>query len=299
MRLYISHMYYFKCNRFLIKSIIIIITGSAKFMATHILTWFSNKNEQNWKFIAAAYSQITCKLNSSIIYSTWPPLFLIICFSPSWKALHEVHRTSWWIKAHSRFNLVFRFSRKSWEVRQALLSRMDHTEKSKGFRSGLLEGQSSLLMNAGMWAWIHRWVILEPCKGAESCWKVQGVHSTFSRAHGNSSLSKMSEMYRCLFNFTPEGMKTRRDLPVAVTAAQTITEVGFWRRLTLLPSTNVFLPQTRSFWWLTHYSTSNFFSSENTKLDSVPSSMRLRKGRNLSALIRSCVGVSSWSFCIL
>ena len=24
-----------------------IITGSAKFMATHILTWFSNKNEEN------------------------------------------------------------------------------------------------------------------------------------------------------------------------------------------------------------------------------------------------------------
>ena len=36
-------------------------TGSAKFMATHIWTWFSNKNEENWKFIAAAYSQITCK----------------------------------------------------------------------------------------------------------------------------------------------------------------------------------------------------------------------------------------------
>ena len=35
-------------------------TGSAKFMAAHILTWFSNKNEENWKFIAAAYNQITC-----------------------------------------------------------------------------------------------------------------------------------------------------------------------------------------------------------------------------------------------
>ena len=36
-------------------------TGSAKFIATHILTWFSNKNEENWKFIATANSQITCK----------------------------------------------------------------------------------------------------------------------------------------------------------------------------------------------------------------------------------------------
>ena len=35
-------------------------TEFAKFMATHILTWFSNENEESWKFISAAYSQITC-----------------------------------------------------------------------------------------------------------------------------------------------------------------------------------------------------------------------------------------------
>ena len=34
---------------------------SAKFMATHILTWFSNRNQEINKFIAAAYSQMTCK----------------------------------------------------------------------------------------------------------------------------------------------------------------------------------------------------------------------------------------------
>ena len=39
----------------------LVYTGSAKFMATPILTWFLNKNEENRKFIAAAYSQITCK----------------------------------------------------------------------------------------------------------------------------------------------------------------------------------------------------------------------------------------------
>ena len=37
------------------------LVGSAKFMATHILTWLSSKNEENLKLIAAAYSQITCK----------------------------------------------------------------------------------------------------------------------------------------------------------------------------------------------------------------------------------------------
>ena len=48
---------------------------------------------------------------------------------------------------------------------------------------------------------------------------VQGAPSKCSRAHGNSSPSKMYEMYRWLFNFTSEGTKTRGDLPVAVKAA--------------------------------------------------------------------------------
>ena len=128
----------------------------------------------------------------------------------------------------------FRFSRESWEVRQALLSRMDHTEKFKRFRSGLLEGQSSLLINAEMWAWILRWVNFLLFLGAASGRKVQGAPSKCSRAHGNSSPSKMSQMYRWLFNFTPEGTKTMGNLPVAVTATQTTTEVGLWRRLSLL-----------------------------------------------------------------
>ena len=136
-----------------------------------------------------------------------------------------------------------------------------HRKVYKGFISVLLEGHTSLLMNAGMCAWTHRWVILEPCEGAKSCCKVQGAPSKCSRAHGNSSPSKMSE--------SPESTKPRGDLPLAVTAAQTITEVGFWRRLTLLPSTDAFLFQTRSFWWLAHCLTSNLFSSENTKLGSI------------------------------
>ena len=78
------------------------------------------------------------QINSSIIYLIWSPLFLIICFSLPWKSLHEAHRTSWRIKAHSRCNLAFRIWRELWEVRQALFSRMNHTEKSKGFRSGSL-----------------------------------------------------------------------------------------------------------------------------------------------------------------
>ena len=69
------------------------------------------------------------QINLSIIYSVWPPLFLIICFSLPWKALHEAHRTSWGMKAHSRCNLAFRFSRESWKIRQ-VCSREWTTPKS-------------------------------------------------------------------------------------------------------------------------------------------------------------------------
>ena len=50
---------------------------------------------------------------------------------------------------------------------------------------------------------------------------------------------------------------------------------------------------------LTHCTTSNLFSSDNTQLGSMSSSMRFRRCRHLSALIRSCVGVNSFSFSIL
>ena len=99
--------------------------------------------------------------------------------------------------------------------------------------------------------------------------------------------------------FTPKWKKTRGDLAVAVTAYHTITEAGFWRRLTLLTLFDLYLLQTRSFLWLTHCSTSNSFSSMKTKLGSVLSVMRSRISCALSSRMISCVSVSSCLFCIL
>ena len=185
------------------------------------------------------------QITSSIIYWIRPPLFLRICFSLPRKALHEAHRTSWGIKAHSRCNLAFRFSRESWEVRQALLSRMDHTEKSKRIHVRvpwgpvfLADERREVGLNPPLghsWAMWGRRVLMEGPRCSLEVLSGSWQQFTFQNV-------------RWLFNFTPEGTKTRGDLPVAVTAAQTITEVGFWRRLTLLPSTDAFLPQTRSFW---------------------------------------------------
>ena len=48
--------------------------------------------------------------------------------------------------------------------------------------------------------WIQLWVILEPCDGSESCWRVHGAPSKCLCAQGSSSASKMSKMQRWLFN---------------------------------------------------------------------------------------------------
>ena len=53
------------------------------------------------------------------------------------------------------------------------------------------------------------------------------------------------------------------------------------------------------FWWLRHCWTSNFFSSVNTNLGTVPSFMRSRMCWHLSSLLRSWVVESSCLFCIL
>ena len=128
------------------------------------------------------------------IYSIWPPLFLMPCFNLPWKASQEARGTFWGINAHSRSSSNFKLSSELWGVLQTLLSRIDHTEKSRGLKSGLLERHSFLLINAGMWAWIQLWVIIEPCDGAESCWRVQGSPSKCLRAQGSSSASNRSEI---------------------------------------------------------------------------------------------------------
>ena len=53
---------------------------------------------------------------------------------------------------------------------------------------------------------------------------------------GSRQPSRMSEMYHSEFNFTPVGTKRSGDLPVAVITAHTITDCGFWRLVTILPS---------------------------------------------------------------
>ena len=62
-----------------------------------------------------------------------------------------------------------RASTVGWGEEQAFVSRINQMEKSRGLRSGLLAGQTSLFMNEGIFLWIQGWVILEAWEGADSC----------------------------------------------------------------------------------------------------------------------------------
>ena len=75
--------------------------------------------------------------------------------------------------APSFTSFAFRASTTGWEEEQALVSRIDQMEKCTGLRSGLLAGQTSLLMNEEIFLWIQEWVILEAWERAEPCCRGQ------------------------------------------------------------------------------------------------------------------------------
>ena len=77
-------------------------------MATHILTWFSNKNEENQTFIAAAFSQITCKS----IHLSFIQYDLLVFNNLLQSPLKGIARGTQNFFG-DRGNLAFRFSRES------------------------------------------------------------------------------------------------------------------------------------------------------------------------------------------
>ena len=140
-------------------------------------------------------------------------------------------------------------------------------------------------MNEGIFLRIHYWVNFKPWKGAKSCCRVHGSSLKCCLVQGSRQPSRMSETYRSEFNFTPVGTKRGGDLPVAVTAAHTITDCRFWRLVTILPSVVDEDTQTLSFFWLTACWMSNFFLSVKTKLGSMPSVMSCKSFLHFLALM--------------
>ena len=61
--------------------------------------------------------------------------------------------------------------------------------------------------------------------------------------------------------FNSRGQKSRGNLPISVNTAQTMTDYGFWRLVTILPSVDDEEPQSWSFYWFTTCWMSNFFRS--------------------------------------
>ena len=86
-------------------------------------------------------------------------------------AFTAARMVSWGICDHSFSKDLLRESTLLWDLAQALVSRMDHSEKSIGFKSGLDGGHSTLEIKSGILVLRQDWVVLAVCTGAPSCWK--------------------------------------------------------------------------------------------------------------------------------
>ena len=85
-------------------------------------------------------------------FSIWPPLAAITLSSLPLKLFTAALNVFWEILAHSRSRNFFRASILSWAVAQASLFKMNHTQKSRGLKSGD-EGGHNSFQNEGKWRW--------------------------------------------------------------------------------------------------------------------------------------------------
>ena len=84
-------------------------------------------------------------------FTICPPLAAITLSSLPLKLFTTARNVSWGILAHSRSRNFFRASVLSWTVAQASLSKMIHTQKFKGFKSGNEGGHNSFFQLEGKW----------------------------------------------------------------------------------------------------------------------------------------------------
>ena len=75
-------------------------------------------------------------------------------------AFTAARMVSWGICDHSFSKDLLRESTLLWDLAQALVSRMDHSEKSIGFKSGLDGGHSTLEIKSGILVLRQDWVVL-------------------------------------------------------------------------------------------------------------------------------------------
>ena len=167
-------------------------------------------------------------------------------------------------------------------------------EKPRGLRSGLFAGQTSLLMNEGIFLWIQNWVILEAWESAGTRQLLGGA--TWPRAADN--LPKCRRWSAGSSIWLQRAQKAE-GLQVSVTAAQTMTDCGFWRLVAILLSVDDEEAQTSSFCWFTTCWMSNFCSSVNTRFGSVPSAISWRIFLHFWALMATWLAVSSWRCSLL
>ena len=103
--------------------------------------------------------------------------------------------------AHSFTSFALRASTVEWEKVPALVSRIDQIEKSRGLRSGLLAGQTSLLMNEEIFLWIRiRW-----------SWKRERAQSSVARPENSLEILFSPGQQATLQNVGEEALRVQYD----------------------------------------------------------------------------------------
>ena len=122
----------------------------------------------------------------------------------------------------------------------------------------------SLLMNEGIFLWIHNWVILEPWEGAEFCCRDQGTSlELLLGPEQQVALQNVGDVALGV-KLDYRGYKKQSLCDGSPNPWQTADFcVWWWRRRS----------QNRSFCWFTTCWMLNFFSSVNTRFGSVPSAI--------------------------
>ena len=94
-------------------------------------------------------------MKQNMIYSKWSPFDLMTDLSLRGKSPTAARKIFWSISARAFANRFIKTFTDAAGVAQASLSKTDHIQKSKTFKSGEVDGHSSVVRNRAQWSSHH------------------------------------------------------------------------------------------------------------------------------------------------
>ena len=137
------------------------------------------------------------------------------------------------------------------------------------------------------------------CEGVESCWNVQFFLGCNLSAYGNKCVANMSCLWNSVLILTTLSMNFRGNFQLFDIAPKIITELLFWKRLTVRRFSDVFskvVEHTISFLALKDCSVQNIFSSESIILSMFFLLCHLINFSCLCIIFILCDLVKPWTF---